>query len=1100
MALANVESSSRLGSKVADFILGQREFAEALAVTVRAIRANALPDSTEADVVHHFEFNTATLLKDTLGIEYAPRKESKADRIQMLSKGRIDSRVGDLLLEFKRPSKLRTPKQLELARDQLESYLLTIPLEPEQIAVGYLTDGVSILRMEIDADRQVTRGGLEDLSAETFLAFIKDLIALDRTRLTARSLVESFAPSDGPLFALARAFHKELRTTALGRTQMLFAEWQLLFKLAHDDQSKMKAIDERRVALAAALGVSIERGDNDAEFAALFAIQTAYAVVLKLIASHLLNGVRDSESQPHFEELDAAPSSELQIFMGRLEAGDIFRDEGFENLLEGDFFSWYADPRQWTPAIYSGVQGVLGVLARYENSAALKSLSEAAMDLFKDLYMAVIPEKVRHNLGEFYTPPWLADHTLGAALEATPGGRDASWRGVDPCCGSGTFLTAMIRTVLHSVQELDKSSQLEAVLSRVVGIDLNPLAVLTARINYFINVAHLIGPESSFEIPVYLGDASKMPVRDDVGGVECIRYTIRTLKGDIEISLPASVVRDTAEFSTAMTEVEMQTKFRDARAIEERIQQLCVPADLTEPVRANIAKFAEALVDLETQEWNGIWPRIVANFLTTANLGKFDVVVGNPPWIDWKNLPQNYRASLIELCIDRKLFSGAGRTGGINLNICALITHVAAHMWLKPTGTLAFLMPEPLIFQKSYEGFRRFADTGDGPLYLRGLVDWTNAGYPFHPVQQPFLTFIIGATPADYKMGIPVRRITRGTSLPGAVRPLRDFAHISTFNSIAAEFDISDRLAVRPNDSSTAFAYADSREEAAEFRALAGDTEYRGRDGLQLYPEDLFLFEFNGKIRAAPRPTASFLSFARGSGSRRERILETGLMRPVVKGTEIQRFGWSGPNYYAPFPYEATYESGRSPLPQQILAKTSPKILSYLIEQKHRFKEQSSYNSRIVGEKHNTEFYTFTRVGEYSHASTYVAFRHNTKWAATVIESVDSPWGASLAPVFQSHALSISEGPNGAISTDEAHFVCAFMNAPLVQKYVYQSSDLRSFKVQPQLNIPRFNQRNATHMELSALSKQAHALVVAGKPIAKLDKMIDDLLASMLLA
>lgn len=1090
---------STLASKRAHFVMTQPEFAEAVHDTLSAIASAINSSSTEADVVHHFELNTAMLLREMLGMDYSPMKEASARRTRLSAKGRIDSRIGNLLVEFKRPTKLRTDSDVASAKLQLLSYLETLPLEDEQVAVGYLTDGSSILRTEIDSKGASSGGVLEAVSVETYTRFIRDFLTLDQTRLTASSLVASFAPSEGPLFALARVLYQILQEQPLGRTQMLFDEWQLLFKLAHEDQSKQKAIDERRTALAAALDVPIAKGDNDSEYAALFAIQTAYAVVLKLIASHLLNGVRDVDNRSSFEALIGSSGTTLQSYMERLEDGAIFRSEGFENLLEGDFFSWYADSRQWTDEIQKHMLEILRVLSRYENTAALGRLSESAMDLFKDLYMAVIPEKVRHNLGEFYTPPWLADHTLITAIESRPEGGSDRWRGLDPCCGSGTFLTAMIRHVLDSENEKSDEERLEAVLHRVVGIDLNPLAVLTARINYFINVAHLITPESAFEIPVYLGDASKLPTTSAVGGIDCVEYTIRTIKGNLDVILPASIVRDTAEFSKVMTECEYLTKLKKPLQIAARLTSLCDPDDLTAEVRENIGLFANALVELENQEWNGIWPRIVANFLTTANLGSFDVIVGNPPWIDWKNLPQQYRNSLVEICLDRRLFSGAGRTGGINLNICALITHVSAHMWLSPTGVLAFLMPEPLIFQKSYEGFRRFEDTGKSQLFLQRLVDWTESGHPFHPVTQPFLTFVIGAAQADYVSGIPVSKIVKT-----ARGRLSESSAAHTFEQVRDNFAVKELLAARPSDDSTALAYCDDARQAEEFRALAGATAYRGRDGLQLYPEDLYLFSFNGKLRESRgTTTASFLSFEKPSksarSSRSEHILETNYMRPVVKGTEIERFRWAGPSFYAPLPYDPNFESGRSPLPPEVLHETSPHLLRYFVSQERRFGSQSTYNERIVGEKHNTEFYTFTRVGAYTHASTYVAFRHNTKWAAAVVEASTTPWGTEVAPIFQSHALSICEGPNGFISSDEAHFICAFLNAPVVQKYIYQSSDLRSFKVQPQLRIPAYQSWNTLHASLTAESRTAHSASDDPTVLAGVDVRIDELVAALLL-
>lgn len=47
----------------------------------------------------------------------------------------------------------------------------------------------------------------------------------------------------------------------------------------------------------------------------------------------------------------------------------------------------------------------------------------------------------------------------------------------------------MIQKVLNETGSQDEDMRLEAMLNRVRGVDLNPLAVLTARVNYFINIA-----------------------------------------------------------------------------------------------------------------------------------------------------------------------------------------------------------------------------------------------------------------------------------------------------------------------------------------------------------------------------------------------------------------------------------------------------------------------------------------------------------------------------------------------------------------------------------------------------------------------------------
>jgi type I restriction-modification system DNA methylase subunit len=123
-----------------------------------------------------------------------------------------------------------------------------------------------------------------------------------------------------------------------------------------------------------------------------------------------------------------------------LEDGELFRSLGILNLLEGDFFSWYSDKRQWTRPLADAVKSILEILARYEEAQNIFR-SEDAPDLFRELYQSAVPREVRSSFGEVHTPFWLAEHVLGAA---EPTGR---WRALDPCCGSGTFVIAAITSI-----------------------------------------------------------------------------------------------------------------------------------------------------------------------------------------------------------------------------------------------------------------------------------------------------------------------------------------------------------------------------------------------------------------------------------------------------------------------------------------------------------------------------------------------------------------------------------------------------------------------------------------------------------------------------
>lgn len=85
----------------------------------------------------------------------------------------------------------------------------------------------------------------------------------------------------------------------------------------------------------------------DEEYTALFALQTAYVIIIKIIAYRILSIIRYKDSLIDFESLINIDSETLRFQLVQLEEGAVFRDYGITNLLEGDFFSWYSTKEQW---------------------------------------------------------------------------------------------------------------------------------------------------------------------------------------------------------------------------------------------------------------------------------------------------------------------------------------------------------------------------------------------------------------------------------------------------------------------------------------------------------------------------------------------------------------------------------------------------------------------------------------------------------------------------------------------------------------------------------------------------------------------------------
>jgi type I restriction-modification system DNA methylase subunit len=126
-----------------------------------------------------------------------------------------------------------------------------------------------------------------------------------------------------------------------------------------------------------------------------------------------------------------------------LEHGGIFREYGIRNFLEGDFFRWYLSA--WNDDVEKALSQMVQRLAEYD-PGTLELAPENARDLLKKLYHGLLPREIRHDLGEYYTPDWLAERLIIQTLGSADLGNSAK-RVLDPACGSGTFLVILIKYI-----------------------------------------------------------------------------------------------------------------------------------------------------------------------------------------------------------------------------------------------------------------------------------------------------------------------------------------------------------------------------------------------------------------------------------------------------------------------------------------------------------------------------------------------------------------------------------------------------------------------------------------------------------------------------
>ncbi|MDW8011344.1 MAG: N-6 DNA methylase, partial [Sulfolobales archaeon] len=319
---------------------------------------------------------------------------------------------------------------------------------------------------------------------------------------------------------------------------------------------------------------------------------------------------------------------------------------------------------------------------------------EYARDLLKRLYQQLVPREVRHNLGEYYTPDWLADLLMdeaGLSLEALEKLGEADplkplqIRVLDPACGSGTFLVRYIsRLRTYAREHFLEDLLANYLLENVVGYDLNPLAVLTARTNYLLMVADL-PKRGRVEIPVYLADSLMVERKTTLTGDV---YVLKTIVG--EFRLPVSLVERGA-LPKVLSEV--LSALRGRYTVEDfrgRVQQVFKDRDLPKSSIDALVELYHKLLKLEEEGKNDVWISVIRNAFAPILKGKFNYVVGNPPWINWENLQEDYRDLSRDLW---EHYGILGKGAGFKRDLSMLFLARCFDLYLKSDGKLAFLLP-----------------------------------------------------------------------------------------------------------------------------------------------------------------------------------------------------------------------------------------------------------------------------------------------------------------------------------------------------------------------------------------------------------------------
>jgi hypothetical protein len=358
---------------------------------------------TKASTEEDLKIKVESWIQEVIAKFFEPGKEPQVayEHRTKISGRREDALYGTVIIEYKAPKKL-VGAEFEKAKEQIEDYIKEeAGGKPENYGkfFGVILDGYKISFVKFRRNQWVANEPV-DVSEETVHTLLEAIISLKRKAIDADFLLTDFGPDSETSEKVISVLYEALEKSESSRTEMLFRDWKRVFsQVCAYSPGKLEGLIER-YGVAKGRKVDVEK--------LMFAVHTYYTLVMKLLTSEVISFFNPVFGSP-LQRIESAyyrSRGDLKDELLELEEGGIIAKIGIRNFLEADYFAWYLD--EWNEEVVDGVIEIVRKLSDYD-PATVELDPDRVKDLFKQLYQNLVPKKVRHDLGEYFTPDWLAE-------------------------------------------------------------------------------------------------------------------------------------------------------------------------------------------------------------------------------------------------------------------------------------------------------------------------------------------------------------------------------------------------------------------------------------------------------------------------------------------------------------------------------------------------------------------------------------------------------------------------------------------------------------------------------------------------------------------
>lgn len=746
-------------------------------------------------------------------------------------------------------------------------------------------------------------------------------------------------------------------------------------------------------------------------------IQTFYSILIKLITYNMIQGATSKE------QINADAASIQSILTGKA-----FVEFGINNYCYDDWFSWIL--KYWDSDIKEHCCNLLKSLETENTILSIKGFIQSfRSDSLKHIYETVIPKEIRHALGEYYTPDWLATCTIKNALSASKE-KAMNLRFIDPTCGAGTFLTRVMRMI--------QAESLNGVIDppMVAGFDINSLAVLTAKANYLATIIDQISSYSKFVIPIYHYDIINTPILE---GENLIIDTNCDLIGEIPNCICEKVVHQKLPFCA-----------------DDFLQLICQHEDCT-------ALYKDIL------QHDSINQKIIANILLNRIFAfyeqKADIVVGNPPWVNWEYLPQKYKAKSQHLWPEYGLFDAKGRDLSFSKeDISILVTYIVIDRFLNENGYLSFVLRQAM-FKSAQNGvgFRRFKLEKGNTDFRVLQVDDLCGVKPFEGINSRSALVLIRKNekhtfPVPYNCWTRRKHFLKATREPDA-----------TADSIMAFVEVENMIAFPADKNDPSSIWINSPERITSvIDTLLGSNPYKARTGVFTGGANAVYWMNIVERTGETVRIRNIVERAKRKVKAVTAEIEPDFVYPLVQGSDISQWNVSTKSYIL-CPHTA--ETKMYPVPESVLSTVAPKTLNYLTG----FRDDLDARKGFAGwekEIQSQHFYSILRIGEYTFSKYKVAWRYIAQsFITAVITSAEDSFVGNKLYIPNEKIMYV-----GTDCKDEAYYLCGVLSSSPVSYCVkcYMNPTSISAHVLDKLYIPAYDSTNTLHQRIATICEAGH--------------------------